>query len=138
MSPKLYRTIVIDPAARSIEEVQSAGTSSDIRLLVRASALDHFRLADHGDSWDYGWCDMVGLAREQAVYAFLFSLRADPVAGRCVLQGVNKDGGATCDTKFPLGVLRQEVTWLGLIQPKVTWIETEDGFSSVVSFQRVS
>lgn len=138
MTQKLYRAIVVDPATRTIEEVQSTGSHSETLELVGAKGLDHFRLADHDGSWDYGWVDEWGLTVERPVPAFLFSIRPDPIVGRCVIFGVQKEGGANCDAKFPLAVLRQEITWLGLIVPKVDWVAMEKGARAVVSFKRVS
>ena len=138
MNPRLYRVILIDPAARTIEEAQNTCALDEIRRLVGVSGLDHFTLADHGDSWDYGWCDEYGLSREQPVHAFLFAHATDPIAGRCVLVGVRKAGGMTCDVRFPLNLLHQEISWLGPIVPKVTWVESDEELRSVVTFQRLS
>lgn len=138
MNPRLYRIIVIDPAARTIEEVQTTGSHEEICALVGALALDHFRIADHDLSWDYGWCDDMGLARGRPIHAFLFAKRTDPIAGRCVLIGASKEGGGNCDALFPMNVLHQEITWLGLIRPMVTTVETEMGSRTVVSFERIT
>lgn len=134
---KNFRTIVIDPAARTVEVIESNGSYEKTRELVGAIGLDHFRIADHEDSWDYGWCDDNGLARRKPVHAFLLSIRKEPIPGRCVLAGVEKDSGENCDAKFPLDVLRSNITWLGVILPEVTWDESEAGARAIVTYARV-
>jgi len=130
----MYRTIVIDPAARTVDEVESEGHRDATARLVAADHLDYFRLAEHPRSWDYGYCDERGLARQRPIHAFLFSIRPDPIAGRCALHGVKKDTGSICDCTFPLDVIRWEITWLGLVLPRVEWIDTPNGSVAVVSY----
>lgn len=134
---KTYRAILIDPAKCRIETIVSAGTHEAIRELIGAEALDHFRIADHGSSWDYGWVDDDGLLRGQPVHAFKFAIQPDPIAGRCVLIGVDKEGGDSTDAKFQIDFLRANIEWLGLILPEVTWDKTEQGSRAIVTYSRV-
>ena len=137
MSGKVYRAILIDPEKRSIETIASACTHEAVRELINAAALDHFRIADHGSSWDYGWIDDGGLSRGMPVHAFKFDIRRDPLAGRCVLVGVDKEGGDTVDAKFQIDILRANIEWLGVILPEVTWDETERGNRAIVTYSKV-
>ena len=137
MTEKIFRVVVIDPSAQTVEEAQWDGSLNDLHTLVGAPVLDNFRLADHEGSWDYGWCDDGGLSRGQPIHAFLFSIRKDPIAGRCLIIGVNKDTRDNCDAKFPLRVLRESIRWLGLIRPEVTWDKTETGSRAIVTYARV-
>lgn len=137
MTQKSYRAILIDPAKCRIETIVSTGTHEAVREWVGADALDHFRIADHGSSWDYGWVDDGGLLRGQPVYAFKFNIRPDPIAGRCVLIGVEKESGDNVDVKFQIEFLRNNIEWLGLILPEVVWDETERGSRAIVTYSRV-
>lgn len=136
--PKLFRVLVIDPSQCSITATQSDCSAVSIHALVHApGALGHFRIADHETSWDYGWCDDTALARGEPVPAFLFSTSKDPIGGRCILAGMTKEGGETCDAKFPIDVLRDAVTWLGMIRPEVTWDSGKDGVTrSIVTYEK--
>jgi len=135
---KQFRAIVIDPEKQIVDVVVTTGTHEDTRALVGASSLDNFRIADHPESFDYGWVDDTGLTRGQPIYAFKFNIRPDnPIAGRCLFIGADKETGATTDTKFPLDVLRDSIEWLGLIVPEVFWEETEQGSRAIVTYARV-
>lgn len=131
------RGVIIDPERRSVEVVETDGSPEQTQALVRASALDHFRLADHGESWDYGWVDDDGLTRGQPVHAFKIDIRDDPIAGRCLLIGVKKETGDTTDAHMPVDFLREHIDWLGEIVPEVTWDETESGSRAIVTYARV-
>lgn len=41
------------------------------------------------------------------------------------------------DARMPLVLLRQDVTWLGLILPEVTWDHTAQGSRAIVTYSRV-
>jgi hypothetical protein len=136
--PEAFRALVIDPSQCSIIAVQTDGGLESLRALVAAPAgLDYFRIADHESSWDYGWCDELALARGKPVPAFLLSSHKDPIGGRCVLIGATKEGGDTCDAKFPIDVLLHTVTWLGVILPEVTWDKHEGVERAIVTYARV-
>jgi hypothetical protein len=136
--PKTFRVIVIDPDARSITEQHSPGTLADIHALVQdKNGLDSFRIADHPMSWDYGWVDDRALMRGEPVHAFLFDIMHDPIAGRCLLLGVDKETRGNADANFPLPVLRKTITFLGLIKPEVTWVAEATGARAVVTYERV-
>lgn len=136
--PKSFRVLIIDPAECSITAMHSECSSENLRALVAAPAgLDVFKIADHVSSWDYGWCDDLALARGKPVPAFLLSLRKDPIGGRCVLIGATKEGGKTCDAKFPIDVLSRAVTWLGMILPEVTWDKHDGVERAIVTYARI-
>ena len=134
---KQYRALVIDPKHQIVDVVDTDGTHSSMEELIGARALDHFRLADHDRSWDYGWVDEQGLKRGEPVHGFLLPTGKDPLAGRCLIVGADKRTGETCDAKFPLDLLRSEIIWLGLIKPEVTWDETETVTRAIVTYERV-
>ena len=135
---KIYRAILIDPKARIVKPVEYDGALETTRELVAAECVDSFRLADHKETWDYGWCDNVGLALGKPIEAFLLSNRKDPIAGLCLIVGVQKETGDTCDAKFPLDILRREITWLGTILPEVTWDEPKNGpHRTIITYSRV-
>lgn len=134
---KLYRAIIINPERRIVEPINTLATHEATSELIGASGLDNFRVADHGDSWDYGFVNDTGLSDGKPIHAFLLSVRKDPIAGRCVLIGAAKQTGETCDAKFPLDILRANITWLGLIRPEVTWDHTETGSRAIVTYERV-
>lgn len=137
MSVKLFRAVLIDPELRIVTDIETTGTPTAMRELIHAGGLDHFRIADHDSSWDYGWVDEHGLSRGAPAHAFKFSVRKDPIAGRCILIGVDKNTGDTIDAKFNREILRAEIEWLGLIRPEVTWDHAEDGSTAIVTYARV-
>ena len=129
------RAILIDPEARTIVEVETEGRLADIHALVADKhGLDSGRLAEHEDSWDYGWVDDKGLAAEECIHAFKWSIR--PTAGRCLVIGVDKETRDSCDARMPLDFAREHVTWLGLIKPEVTWVVEGNTVRAVVTYQR--
>lgn len=134
---KTYRVILIDPEARSISELESAVTLNDVHELVGAETCDHFRIAEHPYSDDYGWVSDSGLKDQMPVYAFLLPTGKDPIAGKCLIIGADREGGFTCDARMPLALLRADVTWLGLILPEVTWDHTAQGSRAIVTYSRV-
>jgi hypothetical protein len=140
MSEKLYRAILIDPESRTVEVFVIRDDKSllgDLHARIGAETLDHFIIADHETSWDQGWVEDGGLQRGQPIHGFLFEGSKDPIAGRCVLIGVDKDGRDACDARFPLDALKRCITWLGLIKPDVTWDEHEGALRAIVLYERV-
>ena len=134
---KTYRVILIDPAERRISEIESDCSLDSIHKLIGAPALGHFGLAIHEDgARDFGWVDDVGLSGGKPVHAFLLPTGKDPVAGRCLVIG-STDRGETASARLPLALLRQDVTWLGMILPEVTWDHTEHGSRAIVTYSRV-
>lgn len=137
MNKKTFRSVLIDPARCTVEVHNTTGSHEDTVRLLGCGALDHLRMADHGDSWDYGWVDDAGLKRGLPIDAFLFMRGPDPIAGRCLLVGVDKKTGAATDAKFPVEVLRGCIEWLGQIVPEVTWDEKENVTTAIVTYARV-
>lgn len=138
MAAKL-RALLIDPDQCRIDvhNVDAASIVSTSYQLLQCSSIDHFRIADHGTSWDYAWVDDEGLKRGEPIAAFRLSVRRDPVAGRCLLLGVDKNTGETVDAKFPIDVLRENIEWMGLIRPEVTWDRQGDVNRAIVTYSRV-
>lgn len=137
MSKKAYRAILIDPAARTVSEIESDCSLDAIHQLVGAEVLGNFGLAIHPDrSRDMGWVDDGGLSNGLPVYAFLLPTAKDPIAGRCLIIG-SDERGETSDSKFPIELLRQDVTWLGKILPEVHWDHTEVGSRAIVTYSRI-
>lgn len=136
---KTFRAVLIDPERCTIEVHKVSGTmaAADTHRLLDCDSLDHFRIADHDSTWDYAWVDDTGLSRGQPIDAFLFSTRVDPIAGRCLLIGVDKNTGETTDAKFPVETLRAVIEWLGKIVPEVTWDHTDTGSRAIVTYARV-
>lgn len=134
---KTFRAVLIDPTRCTIEVHHLSGTHEATTDLLQCRSLEHFRIADHEDSWDYGWVDDRGLARGDPIDAFLFHGNRDPVAGRCLLIGVSKKTGATVDAAFPLDTLRTVVTWLGKIKPEVVWDKVDNVERAIVTYSRV-
>jgi len=134
---KAFRAVLIDPTRCTIEVRHISGTHEATSELLGCRWLGHFRVADHEDSWDYGWVDDRGLAREEPIDAFKFMGNRDPVAGRCLLIGVSKKTGATVDAEFPLDVLHSVVEWLGKIKPEVTWDNHDNVERAIVTYSRV-
>jgi hypothetical protein len=132
-----FRALIIDPEPCTIEEIQTPGTLHDFKRLVGRDELDSFRLAEHGDSFDYCWIYDKGLVDGAPIYAFKFNLRPDPVAGRCLIIGVDKESRDNCDAAMAVDFLQQfAVIWLGLIKPEVTWVAEEHGARAVVTYSR--
>ncbi|MCA1452814.1 hypothetical protein I6F35_06215 [Bradyrhizobium sp. BRP22] len=134
--PMSLRAIVIDPEQRTVKAVETAATTADIRRLVGASGLSSFRIADHGTSFDYGWVNDVGLMDGKPIYGFKFDIAKDPIAGRCVFIGVDKETRENTDAATPIGFLLEHIIWLGLIVPEVFWEETEQGMRAIVTYER--
>jgi hypothetical protein len=137
MSKKLYRAILIDPELRSIKAIETSATLEAIHELVGKPGLDSFALADHERSSDHGWVDDMGLANGEPVYAFLPDNRRDPIAGRCLILGVDKETRDTTDALIPVEFLRDHIQWLDQIVPEVFWDETEHGSRAIVTYARV-
>jgi hypothetical protein len=134
---KTYRVILIDPEARSVRELDSSATLTAIHELVGVDTLSHFTMAQHrGDGFDVGWVDDFGLYGGKPVHAFLLPIGKAPIAGRCVIVGVDRYG-ETCSARIPLVVLLRDVKWLGLILPEVTWDKTDRGSRAIVTYSRV-
>jgi hypothetical protein len=114
---KTFRVILIDPYLRSITEHQVAG--SDMKLLVPAQSHHMFRIADYGQSMDYGVVDGAALTREKPIHAFEFRGFPAPIGGRCLVYGASKLDGKTCDAMFSVEVLRTCVCWVGRILPRI-------------------
>ena len=134
---KTYRAILIDPVDRHISEIESDCSLDSIHKLIGAPGIDSFGLAIHADGGrDFGWVDDVGLSGGKPVHAFLLPTGKDPVAGRCLIIGAN-ERGETASARLPLILLRQDVTWLGLILPEVTWDHTDTGSRAIVTYSRV-
>ena len=132
------RAILIDPEAQTMVEIETEGKLADIHALVAdKDGLDQFRIADHGLSWDYGWVDDKGLVEGEPIFAFKLAINPSPIAGRCLVIGVDRESRDNCDARFPLDDLRREITWLGLIKPEVTWVEQPGGVRAVVTYERV-
>jgi hypothetical protein len=132
---KKIRATVVDPETCTVKEVETAGTLGDLHALIGAPALDNFRIADHGDSYDYGWVSDIGLASGKPVHAFKFRTGGDPVAGRCVFIGADKRGRTT-DARVPVQFWRDQIIWLGVIVPEVFWEDTGHGAHAIVTYSR--
>lgn len=122
---KVFRAILIDPERRNVTVVETTGSHTETCHLVQAKGLDHFRIANHDKSWDYGWVDEQGLGRGHPIHAFKFSNGPDPKAGRCLIVGCDRETGDTVDVGMSRVFIRDHIEWLGLILPEVTWDETE-------------
>lgn len=134
---KTYRAILIDPARQHVSEIESDCSLDSIHALIATEELTHFGLAIFQDGGrDQGWVDDFGLTRNKPIHAFLLPTSKDPIAGKCVIVGAN-ERGETADAQFPIALLRQDVTWLGLILPEVTWDHTETGSRAIVTYSRV-
>jgi hypothetical protein len=91
-------------------------------------------LADFPNTWDYGLVDDGGLRRGEPIAAFEFIGGQNPIAGKCLIFGVQKDGGDTCDAAFNLSTLISVVRWLGVIVPKVDWVREGNVDRAVVTW----
>ena len=136
---KTYRAIMIDPQARSVSELEISGKLDEMHKLVGADTLESFGLALFEDTGqrDFGWVDDGGLTRGEPILAFLLPLAKDPIGGRCLIIGADRRG-ETCSCRIPIAILRQDVTWLGLILPEVTWDHSERGMRAIVTYSRVT
>jgi hypothetical protein len=135
---KTFRVILIDPDEQHVSETEWDGSLDTLHAMVGAEALGHFRLAffDEDRHLDCGWVDDVGLSRGLPIRAFLLPTAKDPVAGKCVVVGADAYG-ETSDCRVPIAILRQDVTWLGLIRPEVVWDHTDTGSRAIVTYARV-
>jgi hypothetical protein len=137
MDMKTYRTVLIDPVQQSISVVDSDCSLKSIHKLVGAETLTHRKIAEFEPGGiDILWADDLGLMAAKPIHAFLLSNSKDPVAGKCLLIGAD-ERGETSDAQMPVRFLREHVTWLGLIQPEVTWDYNETGQRAIVTYSRV-
>lgn len=137
---RTFRAIVIDPERHSIEETQLPANGGALRALIprdEDEGLDHFLLAEFDHSWDDAWVRDCGLVNGKPIHAVKFLGRHDPVAGRIVILGVDKESRETCDACFALTTLHGVIDWLGLIKPETTWVQEESGARCVVTYERV-
>jgi hypothetical protein len=130
---KKFRMILIDPEKHTVENIQCA--EGELEKFVEAPLLEMFRIAEHVGQYDYGTVDDQGLARGEPIFAFKFKRSADPIAGKCVIYGAEKYGGATCDAMMPLAFVQSEIEWLGLIIPHVEWVQTKRGGTAKVTWR---
>jgi hypothetical protein len=139
MAAKTYRVLLIDPKQRTVEEKKVVEPIlPHLHALVNADTLDFFRLADHGNTLDQGVVDDGGLARGEAIHAFKFDNKADPIAGRCLIIGATKFGGDTFDAKISVAFAVEHIEWLGLIKPKVLWVHDARGSVAKVTYEVIS
>jgi hypothetical protein len=137
MSKKTYRAILIDPEARNVRELESTLSFAEMHELIGAETLDNFGLAAfEGGHKDSGWVDDGGLMRGEPIHAFLLPTAKDPIAGKCLIIGANHLG-ETASCRMPIAILRQDVTWLGLIKPEVVWDRIGNVDRSIVTYSRV-
>lgn len=122
---KLFRAILIDPERQTVTNIETSGAPSEMRHLISCRGMDNWRLCDHKTGWDYAWVDEDGLKAGKPIHAFKFSNSPNPVAGRCIIIGVDKETGADADIKMSRDFARRNIDWLGLILPEVAWDETE-------------
>lgn len=135
----MTRVVLIDPEARSIKQLTIVRPLHIVgEELLKTDKFDlSTRIADHGTSWDYLMVDDTGLSRGEPIHAFKFSVMKDPIAGPCLIYGVDKESRDTVDAKFDIRKLGAVVEWLGLIKPEVTWIKEGINTSAVVTYARV-
>jgi hypothetical protein len=132
-----YRVILIDPESRTVTEQEIDVTLTEMHRLIGAETLDSFGLARfEGGYLDMGWVDDGGLNRGEPIHAFLLPTAKDPIAGKCLIVGAN-ERGETSAARMPIEILRQDVTWLGLILPEVIWDSTERVDRAIVTYSRV-
>jgi hypothetical protein len=136
---ELFRAIVIDPKARTIDVVVTDLTPAHIHELVEATTLDNFLIAEFEGGWDQCWVNDTGLSDEKPIHAFKFCASPLPLAGRCLIIGVDRATRNTCDAFMPLDFVVGEIEWVGLILPEVTMVEESPGhMRNVVTYRRLS
>jgi hypothetical protein len=133
---KTFRALIIDPERCTIREIQTPCALDDCKRLVGGDGLDSFRIFEHAESCDHALIYGRGLADGAPIHAFKFGIRRDPVAGRCLIIGADKQLRDHRDAAMSLFFLREIVTWLGLIKPEVTWVAEEHGDRAVVTYSR--
>jgi hypothetical protein len=131
------RAILIDPERRIVTKItlkseNEHGQRDEMAKIIGCGGMDYTLLSDMLDSL---WVDQFGLARRKPTYAFKLRIRHDPFAGRALVIGTTADG-KTCEPRFPLDLMRHEITWLGLIVPEVDWIEEGNRMRAVVTYRR--
>jgi hypothetical protein len=132
----MTRVVLIDPEARSIKQLTIDKPLHIVgEELLKTDKFDlSTRIAEFEESWDYLMVDDTGLSRAEPIHAFKFAIRKDPIAGPCLIYGVDKESRDTVDAKMEVDFLRNgAVEWLGLIKPEVTWVGTR----AVVTYSRV-
>jgi hypothetical protein len=136
---KMLRAILIDPREQRVSEIEWNGELDGLHaLLDDPDGLSHFCLAEfEGGFRDHCWVDDCGLSRGEPVHAFLLPTSKDPIAGKCAVIGSNERGDTTA-CLMPIEILRQDVSWLGLIRPEVFWEDTDTGQRAIVTYSRVS
>jgi hypothetical protein len=131
------KAFLIDPFTRQVTEIEIEAKDDyalmlETRRLIGADTLDHQMISDEHD---HIWLADDGLKRGAPVYAFKLPIQRDPYAGRAVVIGAD-DFGRTRAPFIPVGLLRQDIEWLGKIVPEVTWEETERGCRAIVTYAR--
>ena len=129
------RAVLIDPELRSIVVLQIDVTLDAIHEQIGPN-LDSFALAEFDYSFDHAWVDDMGLTNGP-VYAFLLSNRHDPIAGRCLIVGVDRETRDRANALIPIGFLRANIEWLGKIKPEVTWDQNGPVTRSIVTYSKV-
>jgi hypothetical protein len=130
------KAILIDPKACTVTLAETDGKPASIAALIAGDGkitLDSGRVAEHGDTWDYAWVTDNALTRGP-IHAFRFDNRDHPWGGRAVIVGIDKEKRELCDVGMSLAFVSQHVEWIGLIDPVVTWKETEYGTMATVSY----
>lgn len=115
------KLIRIDPAAKTVETVESTGTGTDCQRLMNCQLIDICARQPNGDALIV---DDEALDLDPQPPAFSFN-GYGPIHGIAILTGVDGKGG-TAEPAFTLDQVRRGTKWLGEIytQPQVfvlTW-----------------
>ena len=111
--PTAFRAYLIDPAARTIEEMSCDGSLSAIQALVGARSVEGAHLTGRGDII---YVDSAGLYKKDR-HAFRFEPRPQPLYGKGLLIGTDQ-AGECADAGIGRDEVQRRVAWLGPTAPE--------------------
>ena len=101
------RTILIDPEARTIEELEFEGNYQDIQKTIGCSCFTTLNLG--GETNDAVFVDDEGLLKGSG---FVFTLNGHPLVGKGLIMGCD-DEGESIGTTVKMSEVLGAVEWVG-------------------------
>jgi hypothetical protein len=133
------RGYLIDPRLQrvSVIELEEPVVATMTRLIGDQYGMDHAIISELGDMI---WVAGGSLLEQKPIYAFRLPVQHEPFAGSAIIIG----GDDHHKPSLPIDVVKQDIEWLGLIIPTITYINEEIEFAgrkairhrAVVTYER--
>lgn len=116
------RSILIDPFTRTVSEVEYSGKYEQIYELVDCDTYDCVRINKYGDAI---FVDDEGLIKEKEQKFFLHEDYPNPLAGKGLILGCDKEGESV-EPHTTIGEVAAKVQWVVpvRINGEIEWVPT--------------